>query len=81
MSLEKSKGKRGGKLPERGEIAEYLLDVIEKCYDKINLKNTKNNERAGYLRIIVGSCQVLTALCKDYDVEDLKLRLEKLEGR
>jgi uncharacterized membrane protein YgaE (UPF0421/DUF939 family) len=76
----RSRGKSDGKFPvSRQELSEYLGEVLTISFEKIHLRNTRNVERASLMRIVIAACEAQASILKDVDLDELKLRLDKLE--
>ena len=65
----------------REDCLKALRYVLDCCVEKMEIFNTKNSERMGWCRIMNDAIGKATTLMKDTDLDDLKLRLEKLERR
>jgi hypothetical protein len=69
-------------LKEASKRQEYLsvLDrVVESAYTKYRNKYTQNSERIMWGRLISDCCKTAAKILNDVDLEEIKLRIEKLE--
>jgi hypothetical protein len=76
----KSEGKLVLKEPGRREDLLSMLDrVIEECYTKFKGRYCKNAEKLAWARALGLLAKVSNDLLRDFDLESLQVRIERLE--
>jgi hypothetical protein len=83
----KSKGKArkkvlksASKALERADLLECGSQVLEEAMTRINGKFTRNQERVAWGRVVASIIASCTSTLRDSDLEDIRDRLERLEG-
>ena len=77
---EESHGKLDLKNPSKRQEYLTLIDrLLETAFEKASNKYTKNSERVSWIRAITGLIVAGSAVLKDSDLDELQLRLDRLE--
>ena len=75
-----SHGSRGGKLPRsRQQDLIELDEVKERCWAKVDLRNTQNAQAQGWYRLIILANDKKETLRRDAELELIEARLKVLE--
>ena len=56
-----------------------LDEILDLCFEKLMVSNTSNTARQRWSRIAIQAIQASTPILKDFDLDDLKVRIEALE--
>lgn len=75
--------KLNGKLVEssREVYLDYVRRVLEKAIDKYEHRQTRNNQRIAWGRLIVQACKAGNDVLKDVVLEELAEEIEQLKER
>ena len=63
----------------RQELLTALQRVLDASFEKLQNRYTKNVERQGWARLIIGAASASNDVLHDSDLDDLRVRLEKIE--
>jgi len=63
----------------RGELLEYVRDVLSVAFEKMRRVNCKESDRQVYMRIVNNSIGVATPLIRDQDLESLKQEIAEVK--
>ncbi len=65
----------------RKKIFQHLDDVLDTSKEKFSRVKASNAARQKWARIIVAACSAYGSLLRDLELEEIELRLAKLEKR
>ena len=65
----------------RAHFLTYLDEVIRLCFEKVNLRNTNNSERQGWVRCITSAVAAGVPLVRDVELDELRADVESIKKR
>jgi len=70
------------KIPlNRTEVLTALERIITLAFEKLGNRYTQNDQKLAWSRVIVSGCAAAGGLLRDVDLDELRLRVERLERR
>lgn len=65
----------------RAHFLIYLDEIIRLCFEKVNLRNTNNSERQGWVRCITSAVAAGVPLVRDAELDALKADVELIKKK
>lgn len=65
----------------REDLLEAGARVLDMALERMSGRYTKNAERLGWARVVASVMSAASGVLRDSDLDELKVRLEKLERR
>jgi len=65
----------------RAHFLIYLDEVIRLSFEKVNLRNTNNSERQGWIRCINSAVAAGVPLVRDVELDDLRRDIDVIKKR